>query len=343
MFLSPLSNIPLGTPLEDQYVEMYSRQILVEGIGVKGQAALRRSRVAVVGAGATGSAVAEMLVRAGVGFIRVVDRDVVDLSNIPRCHLLEYSDYLERKPKALAIAEKISRISPYTEVEPVVVNVDGESVHDVVKDVDLVVDALDNMEAKHLLNEASVMHGKPYIYIGVEGVYGMVLPVIPGRTPCLRCVAREISAAPAGCDVIGTHIIAVTMVSSIAASLAIKILMGRPLEGVLYYVDASLPEVVALKVRRDDRCPVCSLKNFEMLSRKKGAEVSEVCGTPGAYIADPSILGSIDISKWSVEKRAHSTIYRRGGIEIIAFDRHLLVLARGVRRADELLKQLKSS
>jgi len=328
--------------LEDQYIEMYSRQILVDSIGIKGQAILRRSRVAVVGAGATGSSVSEMLARAGVGFIRVVDRDVVDLSNIPRCHLLEYSDYLERKPKAVAIAEKMSRISPHIDVDPVVVNIDADSVHRVVGDVDLVIDALDNIEAKHLLNEASVMHGKPYIYIGVEGAHGMVLPVIPGKTPCLRCIVRELTAYPAGCDVMGTHIVAVTMVSSIAVSLAVKILLGRPLEGVLYYIDASSPEIVALKVRRDDRCPTCSLRKFEMLSRKKGvSEISEVCGTPGAYIADPSILGSLDLERWKAEKRGHSTVYRKGDLEIIVFEKHLLILSRSVRGVEELNREIR--
>lgn len=328
--------------MEDLYIEMYSRQTLVEGIGVKGQSILRRSRVAIIGAGATGSAIAEMLARAGIGFLRIVDRDVVDLSNIPRCHLFEYSDYIERKPKAFAVAEKLSRISPYIAVEPLTLNVDSDNVVEIIRDVDLVIDALDNLETKHLLNEASVMYGKPYIYVGVEGTYGMVLPVIPGRTPCLRCIVRGYVDANRGCDVIGTHIVAVTMVSTIAASLAMKILLGRHIEGYLYYIDASAPEIAKLKVKRDPGCPVCSLKRFEMLGkRKEGREIAEVCGSPGVYISPPSLLKSLDLSGWSVERRNGVTIYRKGSIEIIVFEKHVLLLARGARDIEEILREAR--
>jgi adenylyltransferase/sulfurtransferase len=328
--------------LEDLYIEMYSRQILVEGIGVKGQKILRRSRVAVIGAGATGSSVAEMLARVGIGFLRIVDRDIVDLSNIPRCHLFEYSDYIERKPKAYAVAEKLSRISPYIAVEPLAINVNSDNVAEIIRDVDLVIDALDNLEAKHLLNEASILYGKPYIYIGVEGTYGMVLPVIPGRTPCLRCIVRDYINANRGCDVIGTHIVAVTMVSTIAVSLAIKMLLGKHIEDTLYYVDSSAPEIATLKVKRDPRCPVCSLKRFEMLSkRQRSEEIAEVCGSPGVYISSPSLLESLDLSDWNVDKKNGVTIYRKGSIEIIAFEKHILLLARETREIEEILGKVR--
>lgn len=328
--------------MEGQYIEMYSRQILVSGIGVKGQAILRNSRVAIIGAGATGSTIAEMLARAGVGFLRIVDRDIVDLSNIPRCHLLEYSDYLERRPKSLAVADKLSRISPHIAVEPLILNIDSSNISEIIRDVDLVIDALDNLETKLLLNEASVMHGKPYIYVGVEGVYGMVLPVIPGETACLRCVVRDYINMNRGCDVIGTHIVAVTMISAIASSIAIKILLRKSIDSTLYYVDASTLEITALKVKRDPRCPVCSLKRFELMDRKlEEREISEVCGTPGVYVVSPTLLKNLDLSDWDVKKGRDYTIYRKGSIEIIEFERHVLILARNARNADEVLKLIR--
>lgn len=309
---------------------MFSRQVLIESIGIKGQKILRGSRVAVAGAGAVGSTIAEILVRMGVGFVRIIDRDIVDLSNIHRCHLLEYTDYVERKPKSLAVAEKLARINPHASIDPVVDNIDPRNVFSYLSDVDLIVDGLDNMETKQLLNEAAVMLGKPYIYVGVDGIYGMVVPVIPGATPCLRCIVRNHVDQDRGCGVVGTHIIAVSMVSSVAASIAIKILLGRSIEGNIYYIDSSKPEITALRAMRSPACPVCSLKRFELLSSLPAAgEFREICGTPGAYIAEPSIVEKMDLEGWSYEDRGYMKVYRskKDSIEIYVFKNHAIVLS----------------
>lgn len=328
--------------MEDSYIEMFSRQILVDEIGIKGQMILRSSRVAVVGAGAIGSSVAELLARMGIGYIRIIDRDIVDLSNIPRCHMLEYSDYLERKPKALAVAEKISRITPFTRTEPVMVNINSGNILDMIKDVDLVIDALDNLEAKHLVNEASVMARKPYIYVGIEGAYGTVIPVIPGETACLRCIVREHGDLEAGCDVIGTNILAVTMASTLAVSLAIKILTGRKIHGGVYYIDVSSLELKRLEARRSPSCPTCSLERYELVGKKlPDSEVLEICGTPGAYIASPAIINRIDKKRWDIERRGPISVYRRKDIEIIEFSSHLLILTKHHRKnIDELMRDI---
>jgi adenylyltransferase/sulfurtransferase len=331
-----------GARLEDSYIDMFSRQILVDEIGVKGQMILRGSKVAVTGAGAVGSSVAELLARMGVGYIRIIDRDIVDLSNISRCHMLEYSDYLERKPKALAVAEKISRITPFTKVEPVMVNIDSGNILDIVRGVDLVIDGLDSLEAKHLVNEATVMARKPYIYVGIEGAYGTVIPVIPGETACLRCVVREHWNLEAGCDVIGTNILAVTMASTLAVSLAIKILTGRKIYGGVYYIDASSLELKRLDAKRSPSCPTCSLGRYELVGRRSSdKEVLEICGTPGAYIASPTIMSRIDKNNWYIERRGPINIYRRKDIEIIEFSSHLLIFTKHHRkRIDDLMRDI---
>lgn len=328
--------------MEDSYIEMFSRQILVDEIGIKGQMILRGSRVAVVGAGAIGSSVAELLARMGVGYIRIIDRDIVDLSNIPRCHMLEYSDYLERKPKALAVAEKISRITPFTKAEPVMVNIDSGNILDIIRDVDLVIDGLDSLEAKHLVNEASIMARKPYIYVGIEGPYATVIPVIPGETACLRCVVREHGDPGIGCDVIGTNILAVTMASTLASSLAIKILMGRKIRGGIYYIDVSSLELKRLDARRSPSCPTCSLGRYELVGRKPpNKDVLEICGTPGAYIASPTIMSRIDKNNWNIERKGAINIYRKKDIEIIEFSSHLLILTKHHRKKiDELMNDI---
>ncbi len=324
----------------DSYIEMFSRQILVDSIGVKGQRILRGSRIAVVGAGAIGSSVAEMLARIGVGFIRIIDRDIVDLPNIHRCHLLEYGDYVERKPKSLAVAEKLSRINPHVSIDPVIDNIDSGNVVRYLSDADLVIDGLDNMEAKQLLNEAAVMLGKPYIYVGIDGVYGMVIPVIPKITPCLRCIVRSYIDLDRGCGVVGTHIIAVTMASALAVSTAIKILLGRSIESNIYYIDSSKPEISILKAARSPTCPVCSLGKFELLSSKPATQdLREICGTPGAYIAEPSIIEKIDLDGWSHEDRGYVRLYRneKDAIEIYVFKNHAIVLSRSGKNLKELL------
>ena len=320
--------------MEDTYVEMFSRQILVDGIGVRGQKILRGSRVAVVGAGAIGSSVAELLARVGVGFIRIIDRDIVDLSNIARSHLLNYNDYVEKKPKSLAVAEKLSRINPHVSLDPVIDNIDSRNVIKYLDNVDLVIDGLDNMETKQLLNEAAVMLGKPYIYVGIEGTYGMVIPVIPEKTPCLRCIVRNYTDQDRGCEVIGTHIVSVSMVSALAVSIAIKILLGKPIDGNIYYIDSSKPEISVLKAVRSLTCPVCSLKRFELLSLPPPTtKLREICGTPGAYIAEPSIIEAIDPSEWQHEDLGYVKLYKKNqdSIEIYVFKNHAIVINKGNR------------
>ena len=171
--------------------ERYSRQILFPGIGERGQEALLRSHAAVVGCGALGSFHAAALARAGVGRITIVDRDYVEPANLHRQWLFEESDAAEALPKAAAAERRIARINSSVHVRGVVADLTASNVAELLGGVDLILDGTDNFETRYLINDFAVSRGIPWIYGAAVGSYGLAMPVIPGRTPCLRCVYPE--------------------------------------------------------------------------------------------------------------------------------------------------------
>src|SRR5579872_5261755 len=168
--------------------ERYSRQILFAGIGEKGQLRLLDARVAVAGCGALGSFQAGALARAGVGFLRIIDRDYVELSNLQRQWLFDECDSEQALPKAVAAARKIAAINRDVQTEAAVEDLTASNVGDLFDDVDLILDGTDNFETRYLINDYAVDRGRPWIYGAAVGSYGITMPVVPARTACLRCV-----------------------------------------------------------------------------------------------------------------------------------------------------------
>ncbi|HEX6985161.1 MAG TPA: ThiF family adenylyltransferase, partial [Planctomycetaceae bacterium] len=166
----------------------YAKQALFAGIGAEGQAALARARVLICGCGATGGVLAETLARAGVGFLRVVDRDFVELGNLQRQVLYDERDAAEQTPKAVAAAERLRAVNGDVEIEPVVADVGPENVLSLLAGCDLALDGTDNFETRFLLNDAALETGTPWVYCGVIGGHGQTMTVLPGRTACLRCL-----------------------------------------------------------------------------------------------------------------------------------------------------------
>src|SRR5215475_14675091 len=166
--------------------DRYSRQIRFAPIGEAGQQRLASARVMVLGLGALGTVAADQLVRAGVGFVRVVDRDFVELSNLQRQSLFDEGDIAGNLPKAIAAETRLRRINSSVQIEAKVDDVNPSNIEDYLDGVDLVLDALDNFETRFVINDACAKHGKPWIYTAAVGSYGLVMPVLPGRTPCLR-------------------------------------------------------------------------------------------------------------------------------------------------------------
>src|SRR5687768_14401076 len=207
----------------------YERQMRYPPLGDAGQRKLANSRVLVCGVGALGSMIANTLVRAGVGFVRIVDRDFVELNNLQRQVLFDESDVAEGLPKAIAAANKLRAINSDVVVEPVVADVTHTNIDALAGDVDVIVDGTDNFATRFLVNDFAVKHGTSWVYGGCIGAEGQTMTILPGETPCLACFMAE--APPPGttptCDTAGILGPIVNVVASIEAAEALKILSGR--------------------------------------------------------------------------------------------------------------------
>ena len=207
--------------------DRYSRQILFHGIGAEGQTRLAHSRVAVVGCGATGSAVASLLARSGVGTIRIIDRDYVEPSNLQRQTLFDEADARESLPKAIAAARRIAGFNSQVMVEPQVADLTPDNIEVLLEGVSVVLDGTDNFETRYLINDFAVKNNLPWIYAAAVGSYAVTLNVLPGVTSCLACIFAE---SPYGtfetCETAGILNSAVNLVASIEATEAIKLLVG---------------------------------------------------------------------------------------------------------------------
>ncbi len=208
--------------------DRYSRQILFRGIGARGQKRLAESKVVIVGCGATGSALSGLLARAGVGLIRIIDRDFVEASNLQRQSLFDEADAAESLPKAIAAGRKIAAFNSHVVVEARVEDVVPTNVESLLGGSDLVLDGTDNFETRYLINDYAVKFAIPWIYSAAVGSYGVTLNVIPAQTACLACVFPE---SPQGmvetCETSGILNSAVNLVASIAATEALKFLLAE--------------------------------------------------------------------------------------------------------------------
>ncbi len=220
----PMS-FPISFPIS--FDDRYSRQLLFPGIGEEGQRRLAQARVMVVGVGAIGSVTAGLLARAGVGRLRLVDRDFVEPSNLQRQSLFDESDAAESLPKAVAAARKISAFNSQIAVEPEATDLIPQNIERVLEGAQVVLDGTDNFETRYLINDYCVKNGVPWIYAGAVGSSTVTMNVLPGETACLACVFPE---APRGaletCDTAGVLNSAVSLVASIQAGEALKLLVG---------------------------------------------------------------------------------------------------------------------
>jgi molybdopterin-synthase adenylyltransferase len=267
--------------------ERYSRQVLFSGIGKRGQERLAGARVAIVGCGATGSALASLLSRAGVGTLRIIDRDYVEMSNLQRQVLFTESDAAESLPKAVAAARHISSFNSDVTIQPFVADITPGNVTDLLADAQLILDGTDNFETRYLLNDFAVSHNLPWIYIAAVGSYAATLSVIPGATACLACFFPK---APKGlletCDTAGILNSAVNLVASIAATEALKMLVGESdkLRRTLFSFDVwnnQQSEIRSDRPRLD--CAVCVRREFASLNGEGRPHIT-MCGRNSVQI-----------------------------------------------------------
>jgi molybdopterin-synthase adenylyltransferase len=270
-------------------LERYSRQILFSGLGQSGQEQLAQSRAVIIGCGALGTMQAEMLARAGVKHLRIVDRDFIEDSNLQRQIMFEERDVAERLPKAIAAHNRIARINSDIQVDARVVDVNYTNVEELIHDADVVLDGLDNFEARYVLNDAAVKLGKTWVYGAAVSSYGVQMTVIPGNTPCLRCVFPE--APPPGttptCDTAGVILPIIATIASFQVTEALKILTGQTakLHGKLLQFELWNHRTAQLNLGAPDpNCPACARRQFEFLTPHAGQFVMSLCGRNAVQI-----------------------------------------------------------
>lgn len=272
--------------------ERYSRQILFGNIGRKGQESLLGSRVLLVGCGALGASHAEMLARAGVGRLRIVDRDFVEYTNLQRQTLYKESDASDRLPKAIAAKNRIAEINSEIEVEAVIADVNNSNIESIIEGCDVVLDGTDNFQVRYLVNDACVKHAKPWIYGAAVSSYGSTMTVLPGETPCLRCIFEEMPDAGSSptCDTAGVIMPIISSISAIQVAEALKLLTGNneELHRSLMHVDVWQNEWRKIKLAGPSvDCVACGRRDFQFLNAEAKEFAAVLCGRDAVQIAPP--------------------------------------------------------
>jgi molybdopterin/thiamine biosynthesis adenylyltransferase len=274
---------------KQKFEERYSRQILFRGIGAEGQRRLAAGRVAVVGCGATGSALASLLARTGVGTLRIIDRDYVEASNLQRQSLFEEKDAAESLPKAIAAARKIAAFNSEIVVEARIEDLVPGNIHVLLEGMDVILDGTDNFETRYVVNDYAVKNSLPWIYAAAVGSYGVTLNVLPGKTACLACIFPD---TPQGmvetCETSGILNTAVNLVASTAATEAIKLLVGgaaaEQLRNTLWSFDVwsnEQAEIAAAHPRAG--CRACGERDFVHLAGEGRPHIT-MCGRNSVQI-----------------------------------------------------------
>ena len=296
---------------KEKFEERYSRQILFRGIGAEGQQRLGAGRVAIVGCGATGSALASLLARAGVGTLRIIDRDYVEASNLQRQSLFEEKDAAESLPKAIAAARKIAAFNSEISVEARVEDLVPGNVNGLLEEMDVILDGTDNFETRYLVNDYAVKNSLPWIYAAAVGSYGVTLNVLPGKTACLACIFPD---TPQGmvdtCETSGILNTAVNLVASIAATEAMKLLVGgaaaEQLRNTLWSFDVwrnEQAEIAAAHPRAG--CRACGGRDFVHLAGEGRPHIT-MCGRNSVQIHERA--RPIDFAEMQRRLESHGVV-----------------------------------
>ena len=272
--------------------DRYSRQILFDGIGKEGQSRLLESRALIVGCGALGSAHAEALARAGVGTLRIVDRDFVESSNLQRQTMFTEQDASERLPKAIAGARHLREINSEVTVEAEIVDANHSNVERLISGCDVVLDGTDNFSTRYLINDACVKHNVNWIYGAAVGSYGVTMTIRPHDSPCLRCIFPEAppAASAATCDTAGVIMPIISVVAAVQVTEALKLLTGQPgsLHKSLKQFDVWRNEWRSIDTgERVADCPTCGLGCFESLEARNLEFAAILCGRHAVQVSPP--------------------------------------------------------
>jgi molybdopterin-synthase adenylyltransferase len=307
-------------------LERYSRQTLFSGIGREGQKRLANSHATIIGCGALGAMQAEMLARAGVGRLRLIDRDFIEESNLQRQIMYEERDVDERLPKAVAAEAHINRINSEIKVEAIVKDVDYSNVEDLIVDTDIVLDGSDNFETRFLINDAAVKLKKPWVYGAAVGSYGLQMTIRPRETPCLRCLFPELPAPGSSptCDTAGVILPVIAAVASYQVSEALKLLAGRieKLHGSLLQFDLWENRFTRLNIenfRGPDVCRTCTDGHYDFLTARSRQLTTTLCGRNAVQVT-PAASVKVDFADLAERLRAAGEV---------SYNRYLLKFTSG--------------
>ena len=329
IFCNPFSR---GSALENK---RYSRQSILPQIGNVGQEKIQSLRVLVLGCGALGSGCAELLARAGVGFLRIVDRDVVELSNLQRQHLFDETDVIECRPKARAAAERLRKINSSITIEEKILDIHAGNIESLLENIDAVIDGMDRLEMRYLLNDACVKKNVPWFYGAVQGISSVWMTVVPHKGPCLRCVFPE-APAPGSlptCDMSGVLGAAVSVSAAMEVTQLLRYFVGDITEAtpnfVLTKMNLWTGEMTRIPVVRDEDCPCCGRGFFSFLDGPRDL-VNPLCGH-GAIQISPSrerFLNLPDLAK-RIDSMADSVTLREDLLEIKKGELRILLFPSG--------------
>jgi molybdopterin-synthase adenylyltransferase len=304
-----VTSLELDPKLDPEPNDRYSRQVLFAGIGADGQRKLSTSRIAIIGCGATGSALASLLARAGVGTVRIIDRDYVEPSNLQRQVLFDEADAAESLPKAIAAARKIAAFNSQIVIEPHVADLTPANIELLLGGMQLIFDGTDNFETRYLINDFAVKNFLPWVYTAGVGSYGVTLNVLPGQTACLSCIFPD---SPRGavetCETAGILNSAVNLAASIAATEGLKILIGAHdrVRRTLLSFDVwsnQRAEVSADKPRVG--CQTCGERDFVHLAGEGRPHIT-LCGRNSVQIHERH--RPIDLAEMSLRLKPHGSV-----------------------------------
>jgi adenylyltransferase/sulfurtransferase len=312
-------------------IERYSRQVLFDGIGEAGQQRLLNSSAVIIGCGALGTAQAESLARAGVGRLRIVDRDFVEASNLQRQTMFTEQDARERLPKAIACINHLAEINSEIKTEAEIADVNHSNVERLIRDCDVVIDGTDNFATRYLINDACVKHETNWVYGAAVGSYGVTMTVRPHHSPCLRCIFEEAPPAASAptCDTSGVIMPIISVVAAVQVSETLKLLTGQTesLHRSLMQFDVWRNEWrrIGLSEPAPD-CRTCGLGHYEMLEAEAGDFAALLCGRDAVQVS-PRSSAQVDLPALAERLRAVGEVQinpyllrlRAGGYELTVF------------------------
>jgi molybdopterin/thiamine biosynthesis adenylyltransferase len=310
----------------------YVRQMRYSPLGDAGQERLAASRALVVGCGALGTVIANTLVRSGVGHVRIVDRDFVELTNLQRQVLFDEDDIAANLPKAIAAANKLRRINSQVVIEPIVADVESGNVLELVRNVDVIVDGTDNFETRYLINDVAIRENIPWVYGGCLGGEGQTMTILPGETACLRCLMPD--APPPGstptCDTAGVLAPIVNVIASLEAMEAIKILSGNraAISRSLTIIDVwenQLRQINVETLAENVDCPTCKQREFPWLTGERSSQSAVLCGRNAVQLS-PSDRASLSLDQLAEKLSTVGTVTRNPYLLRLSVDKFQITL-----------------